>query len=129
MIYQGNKLPPRIYVAGRYSGTDVISVLKNIGAGEAMCAELFMKGFAPFSPWADAVYVKLYYGCKHDKNAFYAASLAWLEVSDAMLVISGRGDGRGVDAEIKFAEERGIPVFYSIYDLEEWRNDFLKGER
>ena len=131
MTYQENpnrKLPPRIYVAGKYSGPDVISVLKNIGAGEKACGELFDHGYAPFCPWHDAGYVKYLCHRKIDKQDFYAASLAWLEASDAMFVISGNGDGGGVDAEIKFAEERGIPVFYHSFDLECWRDEFLKGE-
>jgi len=133
MTYQENanrkKLPLRIYVAGKYSGPDVISVLKNIGMGEKACGDLFYNGYAPFCPWHDAGYVKHLCLKKLDKEMFYAASLAWLEVSDAILVISGKGDGGGVDAEIKFAEERGIPVFDSMFDLKLWRDEFLKGEK
>lgn len=117
------KLPPRIYVAGEYSAGDVIDVLKNIGRGESFCTTLFKIGFAPYSPWSDAVYAKNLWYQEPSKQEFYDASLAWLQVSDAVYVISGHGKGGGVDAEIEFAKKIGIPVFYSMDDLCRWRDE------
>ena len=111
----------RVYVAGKYSADNVIEVLQNIGKGRQMCANIFAHGFAPFCPWHDASYaIDL---CKTDikKSLFYESSIAWLEVSDAVLVISGKGEGGGVDAEIKIAEEMGIPVFDNFPALLNWR--------
>ena len=110
----------RIYVCGEYSADNVLDVLYNIGRGEAKCAELFSYGLAPFCPWADAVYAKLLLEYPLDKQAFYNASIAWLRVSDAVYVISGEGKGGGVDAEIKIANEIGIPVFRGFMSLLTW---------
>jgi len=124
MTYQENqnrKLPLKVYVAGDYSADNVIDVLKNIGRGESFCTMLFKMGFAPYSPWSDAVYAKNLWYQEPSKQEFYDASLAWLEVSDAMLIISGQGKGGGVDAEIAFAKERNIPIFNNTDDLGAWR--------
>jgi hypothetical protein len=43
--------------------------------------------------------------------------MAWLEVSDAVMVISGDGLGGGVDAEIARARVLGIPVLWSIEEV------------
>ncbi|WP_333664758.1 DUF1937 family protein [Desulfobacter postgatei] len=107
----------RIYVAGKYSADNVIEGLQNIGKGERAAAMLFQAGYAPFCPWSDAVYCKLLCDDNLVKEWFYKASLAWLEVSDAMLVISGAGDGGGVDMEIEVANKLDIPVFHSLADL------------
>jgi hypothetical protein len=40
----------RVYVAGKYSANNVLDVLKNIGHGRRVCAELFALGYSPFVP-------------------------------------------------------------------------------
>ncbi|MBL0732235.1 MAG: hypothetical protein JJW03_05210 [Desulfosarcina sp.] len=113
--------PKRVYVAGRYSADNTIETLQNIGKGEQTCARLFNAGFAPFCPWHDKSYaIGLPYSIL-PVELFRATSMAWLEVSDAVLVISGKGEGGGVDDEIKRAEELGIPVLYDFDSLMEWR--------
>ncbi len=111
----------RIYVAGKYSADNVVEILQNIGKGQHICSELFGLGYAPFCPWHDHLYaIDLCYDSL-TKKQFYDFSIAWLEVSDAVYVISGAGDGTGVDAEIEIAENLGIPIFSTLFDLNEWR--------
>lgn len=112
--------PLKIYIAGRYSADNIIDGLRNIGRGQQEAAFLFELGFAPFSPWWDRSFVLDNPNGDYSKQMFYDASLAWMEVSDAVYVISGKGDGGGVDAEIKRAGELMIPVFYEIDDLLRW---------
>ena len=112
--------PLKIYIAGRYSADNIIDGLRNIGRGQQEAAFLFELGFAPFSPWWDRSFVLDNPNGDYSKQMFYDASLAWMEVSDAVYVISGKGDGGGVDAEIKRAGELGIPVFYEIEALLRW---------
>ncbi len=111
----------KVYVAGEYSADNVLDVLKNIGKGREVCCHLFMIGFAPFCPWHDASYVISNPHVKHSKHKFYKVSIEWLKCSDAILVISGKGKGGGVDKEIAIAEQLGIPIFYKIADLLRWR--------
>ena len=116
----------RVYVAGLYSknadGTsaNVHQVLLNMRAGLKVSFDIFIAGFAPFCPWLDFQY-QLLDDVEIPSKQYYEFSMAWLEVSDAVLVISGAGVGGGVDAEIKRANELGIPIFYNhdhvIYQL------------
>ena len=112
----------RVYVAGLYSRTadggkaNVIQVLDNIRAGQAASLKVLRMGFAVFCPWLDYQFHLL-----DDKpisvELYKANSMAWVEVSDYVLVISGAGIGGGVDAEIKRAEELGIPVCFEFGEL------------
>jgi hypothetical protein len=100
----------KIYVAGAYSADNVISVLNNIAAGQKKSAEILKGGDAPFCPWLDFMFQL------HDQTLtvddYYAYSMAWLEVSDEVYVLKGWENSKGTIAEIKRAEELGIPVTY-----------------
>lgn len=113
----------RIYVAGPYSADNVLDVLANIGRGEAMCAELFFLGFAPFCPWHDKSYAISFPERKAPVKQFYDYSMAWLEVSDAVLVLKNYQHSKGTQGEIKRATELNIPVFYALEDLLKWNVD------
>jgi len=115
----------RVYVAGLYSRNadgsvaDVIGVLNNIRAGQKASLEVLRNGFAVFCPWLDYQFALLD-DDPIEKEVYMQNSMAWLEVSDAVLVISGNGIGGGVDAEIEKAFDLCIPVFYSLGDLKAW---------
>ena len=112
----------RIYCAGLYSKNskgekaNVIEVLENIRAGITVCNRLLSLGYAVFCPWLD-----FQYGLTGDfevtEEQYKASSMAWLEVSDAMLVISGVGLGGGVDDEIKRAVVLDIPAYTNEHIL------------
>lgn len=110
----------KVYVAGPYSGDNVLSVLKNIGKGEKTCAKLFKMGFAPFCPWHDKSYIIDNPYTDFSVEDFREASMAWLKASDIVLVTRLREDSQGTMAEIKEAEIEEIPVVYSIDDLVEY---------
>lgn len=107
----------KVYVAGPYSGGNVLSVLQNIGRGQKVCAELFIRGFAPFCTWHDKSFVVDYPNVNFTVEDFYGYSIEWLKVSDVMLVIDGWENSQGTIAEIKLAEELGIPIFYTMDSL------------
>ena len=112
----------KIYVAGLYSKNskgekaNVIEVLENIRAGITVCNRLLSLGYAIFCPWLD-----FQYGLTGDfevtEEQYKASSMAWLEVSDAMLVISGVRIGGGVDDEIQRAIELDIPAYIDEHVL------------
>lgn len=107
----------KVYVAGPYSADNVLDVLKNIGRGEKMCAELFGMGYAPFCPWHDKSYVTSRYDAEFTVEQFYEYSMAWLEVSDCVLLLPGWETSRGTIAEIERAKALGIPIYLSVDDL------------
>ena len=114
----------KIYVAGLYSKNskgekaNVIEVLENIKNGITVCNRLLSLGYAVFCPWLDFQY-GLTGDFKVTEEQYKANSIAWLEVSDAMLVISGAGLGGGVDDEIIREFKLIIPVYYDEYILTE----------
>jgi hypothetical protein len=110
----------RIYVAGPYSADNVLDVLRNIGRGEKACASLFKMGFAPFCPWHDKSYVIDNPDHDFTVQQFYDYSMAWLEVSDAVLLTGAWHSSKGTLAEITRADELGIPVFKSLIELAKW---------
>jgi nucleoside 2-deoxyribosyltransferase len=107
----------RVYVAGAYSADNVMDVLRNIGKGQKACAEVFRLGFAPFCPWHDKTYVYDNPDVAFTVEDFYKFSMAWLEVSDAVLVLPNFQKSKGTLAEIEHAEKLGIPVFYNTAAL------------
>ena len=108
----------RVYVAGSYSADNVIQVLENMRLGIKASTEVFMAGFSPFSPWLDYHFSLMKPdGAMLKVEDFYQYSLAWLEVSDALLVLLNSEHSKGTQAEIERAIELGIPVFHSLDEV------------
>ena len=107
----------RVYVAGKYSADNVLDVLKNIGHGRKVCAELFALGYSPFCPWHDADFIMQNPFGSFDIDLFYDYSISWLSVSEVMLVISGKDSSVGVKNEIQYCKDHNIPIVYSISEL------------
>ena len=105
----------RIYVAGSYSADNVIAVLDNMRRGMRACTVLMLAGYAPFCPWMDYHYQLNLRGGEHlAVSDYYEYSLAWLAVSDALLVLPGSEDSVGTQGEIRYAQEHGMPVYFDI---------------
>jgi nucleoside 2-deoxyribosyltransferase len=119
----------KVYIAGAYSDDNVIGVLKNIGRGEEIAAQVFKLGFAPFTPWHDKSFVMLNWRDEFTVKQFYDYSIAWLKVSDAVLVVpniknvKNWEDSSGTRYELEQARELQIPIFYSIYALRKHYNN------
>lgn len=107
----------RVYVAGPYSADNVLDVLKNIGRGQSVCAELFRLGYSPFCPWHDKDFVIRFPEEDFDIEQFYHYSLEWLAVSDCLLLIDGWSGSIGTMKEVMFARERGIPIYDGLDNL------------
>lgn len=113
----------RVYVAGTYSADNVISVLDNIRIGMRASTKLFLKGYAPFCPWFDFHFqLMIRENEKLSVEDYYQYSIAWLEVSDSILVLPSSENSKGTQSEIKTAIKLNIPVFYSINDFPDRRN-------
>jgi len=108
----------RIYVAGAFNGPDVLTVLENMQRGMRVAVQILMEGFAPFTPWHDFHHtLMLREGEKLPLDTFYAFSIAWLKVSDAMFLVPGWEESHGTSKEIKVAKQYGIPIFKTIGEL------------
>ena len=108
----------RIYVAGPYSADNVISVLDNMRKGMSLSKDVFLAGFAPFCPWLDYHFtLMLKHGEKLTVEDYYNYSMAWLEASDAILVLPNWQSSKGTVMELERAKELSIPIFYTLDDL------------
>jgi len=54
-----------------------------------------------------------------DVNHWYEKDLKWLLECDCVLRLEG--ESVGADREVKIARERGMPIFYSVFDIPEER--------
>jgi hypothetical protein len=108
----------RIFVAGPYSADNVIAMLDNISAGLRMSTRIMLAGGSPFCPFADfLMHLVLRDGESLGVNDYYAHSLEWLEVADAVMVLPGWEASKGTLAELDRARLLGIPVFYDFHSL------------
>jgi len=83
--------------------------------GIQMAIEVLRAGFAPFCPWTDYHYRLMSEGVT--REMYHAQSIAWLEASDAVLVLENSEDSAGTQKEIARARELGIPVYHSLSQL------------
>lgn len=108
----------RVYCAGSYSAPDVISVLDNMRRGMQLGYEVITNGFAPFVPWFDYHFSLI---GPMELQEYLDYSMAWLEASDAVLLVPGWEESKGTKKEIDRARALGIPVFYSMDQLKAHR--------
>ena len=105
----------RVYVAGAYSADNVVQVLNNMGRGIRASLDVLLAGYAPFVPWFD-YHFNLYE--KGEKNLtvqhYYNYSMAWLEASDAVLVLPNSENSKGTQKELQRAKELNIPIFDTL---------------
>ena len=108
----------RVYVAGPYSANNISDCLENMRKGMRAGVKVFLAGYSPWVPWHDFHHQLMFRdGESLSVDDYYEMSMAWLVVSDAMLVLPGWTDSKGTIAEMKKATELGIPTFFSLSDL------------
>ena len=119
------KKPRRIYVAGALSGTQpgdntyrldstvVVDYIKNVSTMCWIAGRLQRKGYSPYVPGLDLLLGLVCNG--FNEEDYRSLSLAFLEVCDAVLVISL---SPGVNDELVFARKLGIPIYYTLEELE-----------
>jgi hypothetical protein len=101
----------RVYIAGPYSGDNVISILDNIRRGMRAATECFLQGHAPFCPWLDFHYQLM---LRENETLlvedYYKYSIAWLAVSDGVWILPNSEKSKGVQKEVKIAKILNIPI-------------------
>jgi hypothetical protein len=109
----------RVYVAGKYSDSNIINCLNNMHDGMKASVEVLKLGYACFCPWLD--YQFQFFDKSLVVEDYYRYSMAWLEVSNCVLVLPNFENSKGTLAEIKRAKELNIPIFYSLEELKQWK--------
>ena len=118
----------RVYVAGAItpypSEHPVLGFLGNIKRGVRASLDVLLAGLVPFSPFLDFQYwFYLRNGENITEKMIKDLSMAWLEVSDAVLVLPKWRKSGGTKLEIARAKELDIPVFYSLEDIQDYNED------
>jgi nucleoside 2-deoxyribosyltransferase len=100
-----------VYIAGPYTNGDtVINVRRAIEAAE----NLWDAGFTPYIPHLTMFW---HFMNPHTYEFWLEYDLEWLSKCDILLRLSG--ESLGADKEVKFAQEKGIPVCYSVREVSE----------
>lgn len=110
----------RVYVAGPYSSDNVVGVFANMREGMELSFQVLNAGFAPFCPWLNDRFFLMDREGELTVPRMYAYSMAWLEVSDCMLLQTKDNlylDSTGTKKEIVRAEQLGIPIYYTLNSL------------
>lgn len=110
----------RVYIAGPFTGPDSITVFDNMRRGIRLCVHVLTscQGWAPFCPWLDFLFILLLRPPEIlTLQDCYEYSLAWLEVSDVLLVLPGYENSKGTCREIARAKDLKIPVYYSLQEF------------
>jgi len=117
--YIKKKRMRRIYVAGAMSADNILDVLGNISEGIKFGAKLLERGYASFVPHFD-VFFRLQQGRDYNipMKYYYDYTMEWLKVSEAVVVVPDWENSVGTKNEIQMAIKLGLPVFYSIEELE-----------
>lgn len=101
----------KVYIASPYSGG---SQEDNVQRQIMAFYEIQKKGMAPFAPllWH---FVHEVYPIEYDK--WLDLGMEWLRTCDCLLRLSGQSNG--ADKEVEEAQKLGIPIFYSLEELED----------
>jgi hypothetical protein len=102
----------RVFISAAYTKGDVAA---NVRRAMDIWEELHSLGHIGFLPHL-MHFLNLVHPHSYQEWMDYDSS--WLEACDCLLRVPG--ESAGADLEVKIACELGIPVFYSIAELEKW---------
>jgi hypothetical protein len=103
-------LSKRVYIAGPYSTDPEWCTALAIAFGDAVLS----RGHFPYIPHLAHFWDRQ---CPRPYEDWMALDLKWLEVCDVLLRIPG--ESPGADREMAHAKSWGIPVVYSLGEIEE----------
>ncbi len=101
----------KVYIASPYTKGDVA---QNIRRQIDVADELMNLGFSPFLPVLSHFQ---HIVCPRPYEEWMDNDLEWVLACDALLRLSG--DSPGADREVLFAKKNHIPVFESLFELQE----------
>lgn len=118
-------LKPRIYIAGPMTLGDVED---NVQRGLDMYYMLMDKGYIPFCPQLSHYAPGPAGGEPISWHQWLVYDEEWVDQCHAVLRLTG--DSRGADREEQHAREMGIPVYYSVEELDaEWHPNKVRAKQ
>jgi len=107
-----------IYIAGAYRADSEYGVKQNIEQAEKVALDVWRSGCVALCPHKNTAFFGGAYGLK-DK-IWLDGDLELLSRCDAVLTVDNWKTSGGASIEIKVAKSKGIPVFHTLYDLQDW---------
>lgn len=118
-IYVAGLLTPR----GIKSTNPAIEYLYNLRDIAKVQVDLIQAGLVPYPTGLDFLYfLILPNGSRITEATIKKISKKWLLRSDAILMTNGWSKSTGSIDEKELAEKTGLPVFYSIKEIEEYND-------
>lgn len=105
-----------VYVAGPFRGKDSWEMEQNIRRAESLALDVWRLGAACICPHSNT---RFYQGAAPDE-VWLEGDLEILRRCDAILLTEDWARSQGAKEEKRVAEEQGIPVLYSVYELHAW---------
>jgi len=102
-----------VYIAGPFRGPNSWEIESNIRRAEALALEVWCAGFAAICPHANT---RFFQGAAPD-SVWLKGDLDILGRCDALLATEDWERSEGARAEVGFARENSIPVFFSLEEL------------
>jgi hypothetical protein len=112
-----------IYVAGPYRAPTPWEVEQNVRRAEELALGVWRLGMAALCPHTLA---RFYNGSFPDEAAL-RLDLAMVARCDAVLLVPGWERSVGARGEKDYASRAGIPVFESLFGVDEWRESGAPG--
>jgi hypothetical protein len=109
-----------VYVAGAMNGSNIIEVMNNIRRGVKLGADIFKLGYAPFIPHLDIAFIlQNPIDLSLPIEMYYDYSMEFLTRCDCIIVCEKSENSKGTKLEIEKAKQLGIPIYYSVEELEQ----------
>jgi nucleoside 2-deoxyribosyltransferase len=105
-----------IYVAGPFRGANHFSIAENIRKAERVALSIWQLGAACICPHANTAHFQ---GAAPD-HVWLEGDIELLRRSDAVMLVEGWEQSEGTQAEVAYAREHQIPVFWLLSELAMW---------
>jgi len=113
-----------IYIAGKFSAPDQWQRARNIRAAENMAFGVACMGAMPLNPLANT---GNFFGTLTEEF-WYEGTLELLKRCDAMILVPGWEDSKGVREEIRYAHGANLPIFNRVDELKTWLVEMMERE-
>jgi hypothetical protein len=111
----------RVYIAGKLNGM-AVDYTQNMHRMMTWGEVIRRRGYAVFIPCLDVLMGTMFGGYSYED--YFNNSQEWLDASHALFVCPESEGSKGLAKEIKRAEARGIPVCYTLEELDKVREDY-----
>lgn len=109
-------MPPHIYVAGPFTGPHAYAIHCNVERAEAVALEVWRVGGVGVCPHSLG---RNFVGTLPE-SVWLAGGLSLLAKCDALVLVEGYERSSGTKAEVAYALDHNIPVFFSVEELAQW---------